>query len=283
VAEPTRISSVLGEPREGVARHDFRGGNFFMLRMLNRYRVELGVEALPQELDAAARATIDHLATESATVAIDGASLAGGRLAFEVTAGNLAGHKLPTAYPSRRSWLHVTVRDRAGALVFESGGITPAGLIRGNDNDEDPARVEPHHREIRSASAVQIYESVMGDAAGAPTTGLLKGTRYLKDNRLLPRGFDKATADGDIAVHGGARDDADFSGGGDRVRYALDVEPASGPFQVDAELCYQPIGFRWAENLSAYDAPEPRRFTAYYRSMSAASMAVLARSRTTVR
>ena len=30
--------------------------------------------------------------------------------------------------------------------------------------------------------------------AGVPTTGLLTATQYLKDNRLLPRGFDKATA-----------------------------------------------------------------------------------------
>ena len=61
VAEPTRIASVLGEEREGVGRHTFLGGNFFMLRMLNRYRAELGVEALPQELEAAARATIAQL------------------------------------------------------------------------------------------------------------------------------------------------------------------------------------------------------------------------------
>ena len=32
------ITSVLGEPRAGMSRHVFVGGNFFMLRMLNRYR-----------------------------------------------------------------------------------------------------------------------------------------------------------------------------------------------------------------------------------------------------
>jgi hypothetical protein len=58
VEEPTRMSSVLGELREGVARHNFLGGNFFMLGMLNRYRTELGVEATPQELDAAVRQTL---------------------------------------------------------------------------------------------------------------------------------------------------------------------------------------------------------------------------------
>ena len=116
---------------------------------------------------------------------------------------NLTGHKLPTAYPSRRTWLHVTVRDRNGRPVFESGAITPTGLIQGNDNDADATKFEPHYTEIRQPDQVQIYESIMGDPAGAPTTGLLTAVRYLKDNRLLPRGFDKATADADIQVVGG--------------------------------------------------------------------------------
>ena len=67
VAAPTRISSVLGEEREGLGRHTFLGGNFFMLRMLNRYRGELGVEAMPQELEAAAHATIAQLQQDTAT------------------------------------------------------------------------------------------------------------------------------------------------------------------------------------------------------------------------
>jgi hypothetical protein len=52
VRQPTPIASVLGEERAGVRRHTFIGGNFLMLRMLNRYRDALGVEALPKELVA---------------------------------------------------------------------------------------------------------------------------------------------------------------------------------------------------------------------------------------
>ena len=136
-AAPTRISSVLGEEREGLGRHTFLGGNFFMLRMLNRYRGELGVEALPQELDAAAHATIAQLQQDTATVSVVRAGTAGGRLDVEVSVRNLTGHKLPTGYPSRRAWLHLTVRDRENQVVFSSGEITPSGLIRGNDNDAD--------------------------------------------------------------------------------------------------------------------------------------------------
>jgi hypothetical protein len=125
---------------------------------------------------------------------------------------------------------------------------------------------------------VQIYESVMAGPTGTLTTGLLTAVRYVKDNRLLPRGFDKNTADKDIAVQGAALSDADFSGGSDRIRYSVDVTGAQGPFQVDAELWYQPIAYRWAANLKQYDAFEPRRFTGYYDAMSSASAVVLART-----
>jgi hypothetical protein len=103
--------------------------------------------------------------------------------------------------------------------LFESGALDPSGLVQGNDADADATRFEPHYAEIRQPDQVQIYESVMGDAAGRPTTGLLTAVRYLKDNRLLPRGFDKGSAERDIAVVGEALQDADFVGGSDGVRY----------------------------------------------------------------
>lgn len=283
VEEPTRMASVLGENRDGVARHNFLGGNFFMLGMLNRYRADLGVEATTQELDAAVRQTLEHLRTDSASLSIERAELSGGRLEVDVSVANMAGHKLPTGYPSRRAWIHLAVRDRSGAAVFESGAMTPEGRIVGNDNDDDPAKYEPHHLEIRRRDQVQIYESIMGDPQGAVTTGLLKGVSYLKDNRLLPRGFDKATAHPDVAVYGAARQDANFSDAGDRVRYDIDPGQASGPFVVEARLLFQPIAFRWAQNLVPYDAPETKRFVGYYESMAASSSALLASARADVR
>ena len=202
----------------------------------------------------------------------------GDRLRAEIAVENLGGHKLPTAYPSRRAWLHVVVRDRNGAVVFESGALNPDGSVNGNDNDADAAKFEPHYTEITGPGQVQIYESILGDARDGVTTGLLQATHYLKDNRLLPRGFDKRTAGADIAVDGGAEGDPDFVAAGDRVRYAIPLGGASGPFTVSAELLYQPIGFRWASNLKRYDAAEPRRFTGYYDSMAGATATTLARA-----
>jgi hypothetical protein len=282
VASPMRISSVLGDERAGLSRHTFLGGNFFMLRMLNRYRSELGVEALPQELEAAAHATIAQLQRDTAVLSVTMADAAPGRLAVDVTVRNLTGHKLPTAYPSRRAWLHFTVRNRDNQVVFSSGSIEPSGLIRGNDNDADGSRFEPHYPEIHSEDQVQIYESVMRDVNGNITTGLLRGTAYVKDNRILPRGFDKTTAGPDIAVLGRAARDPDFRAEIDRVRYLVNTAGQSGPFTVDVELRYQPISFRWAQNLRAYDAAETRRFVSWFDGMSSGSSVVLARTTASV-
>lgn len=282
VAEPVPISSVLGRPRNDVSKHVFTGGNFFLLRMLNRYRDELGIVAPFQELDTSAARTISFLQGQSATVSIVRSELSEGELRVEVRIENLSGHKLPTAYPSRRVWLHVTVRDRQGYTVFESGRVNAEGSIQGNDNDLDASKYEQHYQEIGRNDQVQIYESIMVDPAANVTTGLLTAVRYAKDNRLLPRGFDKSSAAEDIAVHGGAGEDPDFTGGEDVVRYAIDVRQTEGPFDVVAELYYQSIAYRWAQNLKSYDADETRRFVSYYESMATKSAIVLARSVTNI-
>jgi len=277
VAGEMPVSSVLGQPRHGLARHNFIGGNAFMLRMLDRYRSELGVDALPAEVAEGVHQTVGNLRDETAAVAIERADTAAGTLDFDVVVRNLTGHKLPTGYPSRRAWLHVTVRDRSGAAVFESGGLEASGSIAGNASDTDPAAFEPHYRRIDRADQVQIYESMMVDASGTPTTGLLTAVRYVKDNRLLPRGFDKTTAAHEIAVVGDAAADEDFGGGSDRVRYSVGLTGRDGPMRIEVELRFQTIGFRWAQNLKRYDAPEPRRFVGYYDAMADSSSELLAR------
>ena len=53
------------------------------------------------------------------------------RLDAEVVVRNLTGDKMPTAFPSRRAWLHFVVRDRNGKIVFEGGALNPDGSIQG--------------------------------------------------------------------------------------------------------------------------------------------------------
>ena len=278
VREAVPITSVLGEPRAGFSQHTFVGGNFFMQRLLNLYRHDLAISTPPGDLDSAALRTIAHLQSEAARIAIPSLEIRNGRVEAVIAIENLAGHKLPTAYPSRRVWLHVTVRDRLGKVLFESGALRADGSIEGNDNDQDPSRFEPHYTEITRPDEVEIYEAIMADPAGKLTTGLLTALRYIKDNRLLPHGFDKQTAGQEVAVHGNAEKDPDFTGGGDIIRYSAAPTGGEAPFQVDAELWYQPIGYRWAMNLKPYDATEPKRFVSYYEAMASGSAVMLVRA-----
>ena len=275
IGGPVRVASVLGPDRPSLARHTFLGGNAFMLRLMNRFRDELGIDATSAELEQTARATTRQLETETALLNIERASIAAGILELDIAVQNVTGHKLPTGYPSRRLWIHVVVRDRQGQITFESGRVNDTGFIEGNANDTSAVAFEPHYEEITAADQVQIYESVMGTPTGTPTTGLLQATQYLKDNRLLPRGFEKQTAPAEIAVRGNASADPNFIGGTDRIRYRI---PAIGSVTADVELRYQPIAYRWAQNLKPYDAPEPQAFTRYFNAVSASSSVVVARA-----
>lgn len=284
VEQPTPIARVLGIPREGLHQHIFVGGNFFLQRLLNRYREDLSVDALPQELKSASEGTIAFLEAKSARVSITHVDIEPGHLNADVFVQNETGHKLPTAYPSRRAWLHFAVRNRDHKIVFESGALNPDGSIQGNDNDADPTRFEPHYTEITSRDQVQIYESILKAPNGGVTTGLITAIGYLKDNRLLPYGFDKQTADKDIAVYGRAASAANFTDQGDHIRYSIGLGNAQGPFSVEAELWYQPIGYRWANNLKQYDhAAEPRRFNEYFDAMGPATAVMLASTAFTTR
>jgi hypothetical protein len=277
---PVAVTALYGQEREGARRHVFVGGNFVLEGFLKDHREDLAAQMRPQDLDAAMTRTKEFLQTQAAAVSIENASRVGDSLVFTVFAQNHSGHKLPTAYPSRRVWLHVAVHDSSGKLLFESGALRSDGSIVGNANDEDPTRFEPHYREITQPDEVEIFEPILGDQKGQVTTGLLQAVSYLKDNRLLPKGFDKATADGDVAVHGDALKDPDFAAGGSRVRYKVATAGAQGPFEITVELRFQPIGYRWAHNLGKYSAAEPQRLVRYYEDAAEASALTLAHAGT---
>lgn len=270
------ISSVLGEYREDVSQHVFRGGNVFMLRLLDKYRDELLVTSPPGDLQRAAEETLENLETATARLEVLAVSRDEDHVSIDITVTNLAGHKLPTAYPSRRAWIHLTVHNGAGELLYESGAMNPDGSIEGNDNDADASRYEPHYQVIDDPGQVQIYEPIIVDGSGKVTTGLLTAVTYAKDNRLLPEGFDRETADAAIMVHGQAGEDEDFQAGSDRIRYRVEIPAGVRRVDVRARLMFQTIGFRWAQNLAPYDAHETKRFVSYYNENASTSAVVLA-------
>lgn len=139
-AQGSVVLTAIGQPvaRQPVRRHEFTGGNTYLLRLLKAFGG--GLQAMDGEAGfaAAIARTQAFLQSQTAILTIAGPQAKDGNLTFRVTVTNLTGHKFPSAYPSRRAWLHVTVRDAAGQVAFESGAYTPEGAIHGNDNDADP-------------------------------------------------------------------------------------------------------------------------------------------------
>jgi hypothetical protein len=198
-------------PRAPFGRHVFTGANAQMLAMLN--------------LPAGRERTIEFL--ESAADLVVSGAVENGWLTLSVEIANVTGHKLPTGYPGRRMWLHVTVTDRSGRRVFESGGAPPAA--------------QPHHRVIERPEQVMLYEARLADSAGRPTNSLVRAARFAHDNRILPRGFDLSRSARPFAIQpAGVAGDGDYLPGSDRVRYV--VREGAAPYHVRVRLLYDALG-----------------------------------------
>lgn len=249
-AQAAKIALTSTEAYAPMPVHTFVGGNAYLLSLLD----EDGTFDEAQERGV--EYATEYLKSDTGTVDIS-TTLESGTLTVVANVTNSTGHKLPTAFPSRRAWLHVIVTDASGAVVFESGAWdTATGQIVGNANDDDPTTFEPHYDTISDGNQVQIYESILGDVDGAVTTAVMHAETYLKDNRLLPSGFDKASALPDTAVIGDALADSNFVDGSDTVTYAVPVSASQGQLTVTVELAYQSMGYRWLQNLNEIETAE---------------------------
>ncbi len=259
-----QLSITGGRPRQPFSKHSFVGGNAYMLGILRAFGPELGVTSSSVQLDATIDRVTSQLQTISAGVAIEDLRISGDRLEADIKVDDMTGHKFPTGFPSRRVWLHMTVLDPGGEVIFESGGWTAEGLIEGNENDLDASRFEPHYQVINDPSQVQIYEAILQDGDGLLTSELLRANQYIKDNRLLPDGFEIDPDKPEIMIYGSAAEDKNFVGGSDLVSYEVALDGVDGPYRVQVELLYQSIGYRWATNLIRFSAQEIEQFSGYY-------------------
>lgn len=252
------------QPREPFNQHHFVGGNTTMLEILKANADELGITATDAQLEATMARVVKQLQTATATMSISEAQVDGDVLTVGLNIETFAGHKFPTGFPTRRTWLHVTVTDASGEIIFESGLPQADGSIAGSATDEDPKAYEPHYDVITSPDQVQIYESMMQNTDGEVTYTLLRAAGYIKDNRLLPQGFDKTTASVDMAPDAVTMADENFVGGGDKITYQVDVKGYTGPFEVTAELLYQSFSYQSIEDIRGEDTPAVETFTRYY-------------------
>ena len=253
--------------REPFFQHFFVGGNGFMLNILSDWGGELEVGADKEHFDTTIARVNDQISQKTAILTLKNLELKESSLNAQLEIKTLTGHKFPTSFPSRRAWLHVTVTDAEGKVIFESGKLNADGTIEGNSADTDQAAFEPHYDLITAPDQVQIYEPIMGDNEGHVTYTLLRGAMYLKDNRLLPEGADKTTLPADIAVYGQAQGDTNFVGGSDMLTYQVDVNGANGPFTFSAELLYEPLSYRFVQDLLLDKTSLTERFGGYYGEM----------------
>jgi hypothetical protein len=214
-------------PRSPFGLHLFAGGNTVIPALLDGKPDTPAAERARRMLSQAMQLKLE-------------ARRAGGDLVVEVDAVNLAGHKLPTGYPSRRLWIHLTVSDARNRIVFDSGAWdrSTARLTSGE-------AAQPHYSVITRPDQAQIFEVEMADLSGNPTTSLIAAARFAKDNRILPRGFDSSRlarsgfAESWIAP-AGVEPGAHFTEGASRTTYRVAL-PAPGPLKVRAEALYQSI------------------------------------------
>ena len=243
--QPAATLTTALSKKNNFAIHEFVGGNKLMLDIFDNNKTQLGV--LSNNFAATMAATEAMLLSAgSLEITAQTGNKNTLELSFKVNSGT--GHKLPSAYPSRRMILHVQVKDAQNQVVWESGKVNADGSVTGVDSDTALGGFEPHYELISSQDQVQVYESIMGDYLGNVTYTLLHGKEYLKDNRILPQGFDKNTASNDVKVVGNALTDANFIAGSDEVTYRI-AGLSPGQYSVKAELIYQALAYGFAQQL----------------------------------
>lgn len=290
--------------KEGYARHNFRGLNVFLLEMFNQFDDVLGVRKYDfmtgSQLDIP-HAVADFMRQASQEVAdlhVESSFDNQHELISRVTVKNKVGHRFPSGVGFRRAFLEFLVIERPeagetqedkGRIVWSSGQTNELGVLIDADGiplkseffseDENLAdeqalqNSQPHHEVITSSDQVQIYETLLHSENHRYTTSFIHGSRVVKDNRLLPRGW-KAVGPGPglegeflHATHPGpvAKQDPRYTdgSGSDEVVYRVKL-PAGvdrDRLRVQVTLFYQAIPPYFLQSLFelAPEGPATRR------------------------
>jgi len=262
VDSPVKVASRPPwlDKRAPFWKHQFVGGNAFMLELFADNAGKLKPNAEPKQLRAMAEHARENL-RQAAQLQAAGKRV-GNEAEIRVVVQNLTGHKFPTGHPFRRAWLHVVVSNSRGKILFESGVVDKKGALRDLD-----AGYATHHDVITKPGQVQIYQSVMEDANGEATWSLLRGAACLKDNRIPPRGFTNESAPATVAVTGVGQD-ANFNAaasGMDEVTYRVPLKDFENPLSVRVELLYQAVPPESVAHLLKSREPYAVAFTKMFR------------------
>ena len=249
----------FSDTRSPFGLHHFVGANVFIQKLLNENSSSLGLTATTSQMDSTMNRTTTLL-QNSVYMEVSEIDRTTDSLFVNVNLSNLAGHKFPSGFPSRRAFVELFVIAQANNdTIFHSGKQDSNFNLIGEDTG-----FEPHHNVISSDDQIQIYEMVMADVNGNPTTVLLYADSPLKDNRLVPNGFLQSHPSYDtIKVVGLANTDPNFNidngtegSGGDIVHFHIPMQGYSDNVQIIAKLKYQTVNDKWlSETFSHSSAP----------------------------
>ena len=283
------------QQREGFARHTLAGLNVFLVKMAQQFPDVFGIPTLDPMLGdkglpplmRTEQAMLDQADTEVAGIDVVASTVADGTLTATVAVNNKVGHKFPSGVGFRRAFVEFEVLDRLGQTLWASGRTNGAGVIV-DQNGEPIAgelwwtddcsalaspgkpQFQPHFQTITAQDQAQIYQELVSGPApvdnpqcgadpvpgGDLTTSFLSICGNVKDNRLLPNGFEPLEkrvelaesigADKRLAEEAGAHhvgDDPHYkTGGGDAFEYAIPLDDIPGePAALRATLHYQAI------------------------------------------
>jgi len=250
------------EARSPFWKHQFVGGNSFMLQVFADNADQLDAQATKTQLESMAEMARAQL-RRAVQLEVSGRR-DDDAVELRVEVENLSGHKFPSGHPYRRAWLHVRISDTRNRTLFESGDTDKSGALRGVSDG-----YAPHYDVITSPKEIQIYQSVMADLQEKTTWSLLDGASYRKDNRLPPRGFDPSEADSsNIAIRGAAAFDSNFhaqGSGKDTVTYRIAIPKGNGALGVEVEMLYQAVPPEAVAHVLKSKEPAAKRFAKLYR------------------
>lgn len=261
LAQPEYLRSPYG-------LHELAGGNTFMLKLLKGNIQALGLSADSAHFDSTILRTNRMLQQQSLLMETTVPDRDLDTAFIDVKLINLAGHKFPSGYPSRRAFIELIVLNTGGDTLFQSGRYDGAYEVIGHD-----AEWEPHHDVIRTPDQAQIYEMVMADVNGNKTTVLERAKEPLKDNRLAPLGFSTGHFTYDTTLIAGVpatdidfnHDDLGVEGSGtDITHYHVPMNGYAGLITIHARVWYQSAPRRWMEEMFDYNSAEIDSFRTMY-------------------
>ena len=240
------------KPRTPFYLHELAGANVLMLKLMQNNTTKLGIPALAEQFDEIIAATLNMLQHKSIEAKLELIDRSTDSIFFELSLKNLAGHKFPTGYPSRRAFVEFVVANQQGDTIFHSGAVDENfELVHQNPT------IEPHYDLINDPTQVQIYELIMGDVNGDLTTVLIRGSSHLKDNRIPPIGFTTEHVVYDTtAITGLATQDDNFNiedglqgSGKDKIAFHVPSLGHQELLTATAKIYYQTAPQPWMKEM----------------------------------